>query len=53
MMYQLYFTANFSSLAIVKFKLVSVIKIQHWDWVPIVIMYFLLWNIISCSRSRN
>jgi len=20
---------------------------------PIVIMYFLLWNIISCSRSRN
>jgi len=20
---------------------------------PIVFMYFLLWNIISCSRSRN
>jgi len=31
--------ANFSSLAIVKFKLVLVIKIPHW--VPIVIMYFL------------
>jgi len=36
-----------SVLAIVKFKLVLVIKIQHW--VPIVIMYFLvlLWHIIS------
>jgi len=36
MWYQLLFTANFSSLAIVKFKLVLVIKIQHW--VPIIIM---------------
>jgi len=38
MWYQLSFVVNFSSLAIVKFKLVLVIKIQHW--VPIVIMHF-------------
>jgi len=42
--------AYFSSLAIVKFKLVSVTKILHWVTIKIM---FPLWNIISCSRSRN